>query len=244
MVRWLGVQLEPLLGAKVRERLDRELMIAGYVFGLVPEELVASTVVLAIGGGVIGALSARACDSDPALYGLLGLLLGALTPWLALTSRQDARRNSVHNGLPYVIDLLSLALSAGIDFPGAVRQIVARTSNPDDPLVEELNFVLHELSVGKTRKDALAGLATRMPIETVRDFVAAVVQAEDRGTPLDEVLRIQAHVSRTQRSVRAEEAAAKAGAKMFGPVIIIFIVVMMLVLVPLALGLQATLFEG
>jgi tight adherence protein C len=160
-----------------------------------------------------------------------------------LTSLQDERRKSIHDGLPCVIDLLSLALSAGIDFPGAIRQVVSKTSNPNDPLIIEFNFILHELSVGKTRKDTLQGLAARAPIETVRDFVAAVVQAEERGTPLEEVLRIQAHVSREKRSVLAEEAAARAGAKMFGPIILIFLVVMMLVLVPLALGLEQTLFQ-
>jgi tight adherence protein C len=244
LVRWLGFQLEPLLGVRLRERLDRELVIAGDAFGLLPEEFVAATVLLAVGSSGMGMLMAWVYDTEPALYGLLGLLIGGLLPWLALTSRQDERRKSVHDGLPCVIDLLSLALSAGIDFPGAIRQVVSKTSNPNDPLIEELNVILHELSVGKTRKDALQGLASRVPIETVRDFVAAVVQAEERGTPLEEVLRIQAHVSRERRSVMAEEAAARAGAKMFGPIILIFLVVMMLVLVPLALGLEQTLLQG
>jgi tight adherence protein C len=79
-----------------------------------------------------------------------------------------------------------------------------------------------------------------MPGESVREFVASVVQAEERGSPLDEVLRIQAESSRERRSVRAEEAAARAGVKMFGPILIIFSVVMMLILVPLLMGLQRT----
>jgi tight adherence protein C len=244
LVRWLGVQLEPLMGSKLRERLDRELVIAGDAFGLLPEELVAATGLVSLGTSALGLFMAWVYDSDPVLYGLLGLVVGGLLPWLALTSRQDERRKSVHDGLPCVIDLLSLALSAGIDFPGAIRQVVSKTSNPNDPLIEELNVILHELSVGKTRKDALQGLADRVPIESVRDFVAAVVQAEERGTPLEEVLRIQAHVSRERRSVMAEEAAARAGAKMFGPIILIFLVVMMLILVPLALGLEQALLQG
>lgn len=243
LVRWLGVQLEPLVGANLRTRLDREIVLAGDVLGLVPEELVASTGLLSVTFSTFGLLVAWIYDSGLLLYGLLGALLGALLPWLMLTSLQDERRKSIHDGLPCVIDLLSLALSAGIDFPGAIRQVVSKTSNPNDPLIIEFNFILHELSVGKTRKDTLQGLAARAPIETVRDFVAAVVQAEERGTPLEEVLRIQAHVSREKRSVLAEEAAARAGAKMFGPIILIFLVVMMLVLVPLALGLEQTLFQ-
>ena len=69
--------------------------------------------------------------------------------------------------------------------------------------------MLQELDLGHTRRKALEGLAERVPTEPVRDFVASVVQAEDKGTPLAEVLSVQARMLRMRRSVRAEESAAK-----------------------------------
>ena len=71
-------------------------------------------------------------------------------------------------------------MSAGKDFPGAVRQVVEKSSDPDDALVEEFSRMLQELGIGRTRKQALLGFAERAPIETVQEFVNSVVQAEEK----------------------------------------------------------------
>jgi len=60
-----------------------------------------------------------------------------------------------------------------------------------------------------------------VPTEAVREFVGAVVQAEEKGTPLAEVLRIQANILRMRRSVLAEEAASRAGVMMMIPLIML-----------------------
>jgi tight adherence protein C len=239
-VRWLGARMRPLLGERLRAKLDRQIMLSGDFCGLLPEELVAMTVFVMAALMTLGAAYAIVSGKGPALYIGLGALLGAVWPYLHLTNIEQARRKHIQNRLPYVIDLLSLALSAGLDFPGSLRQVVEKTSNARDPLVEEINLILYELSVGKTRKQALAQLYERVPSETVQEFVAAITQAEERGNPLSDVLCVQAEASRQRRSVRAEEAASKAGVKMFVPIAIIVLVVMLMLLAPLILGLQST----
>ncbi|HMJ11656.1 MAG TPA: type II secretion system F family protein [Polyangiaceae bacterium] len=240
-VRWLGARLRPLLGDKLRTALDRQITLAGDFCGLLPEELVALTALLTSVLMTLGASYGILSGKGPALYVLLGAALGVLLPYLHMTSIEQARKKHVQKRLPYVIDLLSLALSAGLDFPGALRQVVEKTSNARDPLVEEVNLILYELSVGKTRKQALAQLHERVPSESVQEFVAAVTQAEERGNPLAEVLNIQAEASRQGRSVRAEESASKAGMKMFIPIVIIVLVVMLMILAPLIMGLESSL---
>jgi len=133
---------------------------------------------------------------------------------------------------------MALAMGAGLDFPGAVRQVVQKSSNPDDPLVEEFTLIMQSLSLGRTRKDALAEFAKRCPVEAVKEFVGSLIQAEERGNPVAEVLQIQATGSRTRRSVRAEELAAKAGVAMVGPLMLVFAAVMMLILGPMYLKLK------
>jgi tight adherence protein C len=150
------------------------------------------------------------------------------------------RRRAIQNGLPYVVDLLALGLSAGLDFPGALSRVVEKSSNPNDPLVEELNLVLQELQVGKTRKDALAQFAERVPSDSVVEFVSAVTQAEESGNPLGRVLQIQAEVSRQRRSVRAEEAASRASVKMIGPLVLLFGAILLLIVSPMVLELEGT----
>jgi tight adherence protein C len=137
-----------------------------------------------------------------------------------------------------VIDLLSLGLSAGLDFPGSLRQVVDKASTPDDPLIEELNLILEELRMGKTRKEALSQFAARVPGETVREFVGAVIQAEERGNPLARVLQIQAETSRQRRSVRAEEAASRASLQIIMPMVMIFVAILMLIVTPMAMELE------
>jgi tight adherence protein C len=137
-----------------------------------------------------------------------------------------------------VIDLLVLCLSAGLDLPGALRHVVSQCNNPEQPLIEELGFVLQELTVGKTRKVALTQLAERLPFEPVREFVGAIIQAEEHGNPLARVLQIHAEVSRQQRTVRAEEAASRAGVKMMIPMVMIFAAILVVIIGPMALSVK------
>jgi tight adherence protein C len=167
----------------------------------------------------------------PLILGLVGLFL----PYMQITGAAQERLKNVSRGLPYAIDLMALAMGAGLDFPGAVRQVVQKSSNPDDPLVEEFTLLTQSLSLGRTRRDALTEFAKRAPVEAVKEFVGSLVQAEERGNPVAEVLQIQATGSRTRRSVRAEELAAKAGVAMIGPLMLVFAAVMMLILGPMYL---------
>ena len=98
---------------------------------------------------------------------------------------------------------------AGLDFPGAIRQVVDKSSNPDDPLVIELTRILRELQLGKTRNQALADFAARSPTGPVNEFVASLIQAEERGNPVADVLQIQAGVARLRRTLSACDGAGE-----------------------------------
>lgn len=237
LLRWLGAHVKPLLGEKVYARIDRQITLSGDFWGLLPEECVALTL-LSAGAGLACGAAYAAVLSRGALYVLLGAALGAMLPYLQLSGLEEQRRKQVQNGLPYVIDLLALALSAGLDFPAALRQVVDKSSNGSDPLIEEIQLILQELQVGKTRKQALEQFAERVPSESVREFVGAVVQAEERGNPLGQVLEIQAEASRQRRSTRAEEAASKASVKMLGPMVLVFAAILLLIVCPMFLQIQ------
>jgi len=234
-VRWLGVRVGSLLGPSMYASLDRQITLSGDFWGLLPEELVALSLMSSSCGALIGSLFSITF-SRGALYPLVGAFLGFILPYLQISGLQQERQKRVQTGLPYVIDLLALGLSAGLDFTGSLRQVIDKSSNPDDPLMEELNIILQELAVGKTRKQALLQFVDRVGGETAREFVSAVVQAEERGSPLSEVLRIQAQTSRQRRSTRAEEAAATASVKMLGPMVLLFFSILLLIVTPMILS--------
>jgi tight adherence protein C len=237
-LRWLGAHIKPVLSDALLRRIDLQLTLAGDFWGLLPEECVALTL-LSLLGGLSGGAAYGALLSRGPLYIVLGGMVGLMLPYLQLTGMEQARRKRVQNGLPSVIDLLSLGLSAGLDFPGALKQVVDKSSSSSgDALIAELNLILKELQVGKTRKQALEQLAERVPCEAVREFVGAVCQAEERGNPLGQVLEIQAEASRQRRSTRAEEAASKASVKMLAPMLLIFAAILLLIVTPMVLQIQ------
>ena len=160
-----------------------------------------------------------------------------MLPYLHISEVAQERLKNINRRLPVVIDLMALSMSAGLDFPGAVRQVVEKSSNPDDPLIEELTRVMQELQLGRTRRQVLLEFAERAPVPSVNEFVSALMQAEERGNPVAEVLQIQAVVSRQRRTVNAEEAAAKAGVKIVGPLMLCFVCIMLLVMGPMILKL-------
>lgn len=236
LVRWLGVRLSGVVSEDLHRSLDRQLGLAGDWLGLTPEEYVALSILSAIGGLAFGALLG-VVSGIGALLALIGLALGAALPYLTISGEAQRRMKQINRGLPYAIDLMALAMSAGLDFPGAVRQVVEKSSDPNDALVEEMTRILQQLQLGRTRKQALLELGARAPLPAVSEFVAAIVQAEDRGNPVASVLQIQAESSRARRSVKAEEAAAKAGVAMVGPLFLLFGCIMLLVMAPMLLRL-------
>jgi tight adherence protein C len=235
VMRFLSQRMYGLISPSLRAKLDQQIMIAGDVAGLQPEDVAALTLLSAIGGAGLGALYGGR-GGDVLLFGLILGVAGLALPHLVLSSAGEQRVRSIALATPGVIDLLALCLGAGLDFPAAVRRVVDRARVSHHPLHEELRLLLQELNLGRTRRMALEQMAVRAPCDPVRDLVSAVVQSEEQGTPLADVLRVQAATSRMHRSTRAEEAAAKAAAKMLLPLALLFVSVLALITGPIILS--------
>jgi tight adherence protein C len=217
--------------ADTRASIDKQIVHAGDYLGLSADDFIGLTVVSGV-GCTMGALILVNVADLTSLMVIFAFGLGFYLPYLQLKEQSRDRFKAVNRSLPTAIDLAALCMGAGLDFPGALRQIVEKASRNDQILVEELNRILQELELGHTRRKALEGLAERVPTEAVRDFVGTVVQAEEKGNPLAEVLSIQARMLRMRRSVMAEESAAKAGVMMMGPLMFMFVCIVLLLLGP------------
>jgi tight adherence protein C len=241
IARWLGRRTGNWLSETRKRTFDRKLLLSGDVLGMVPEELLGLSILTTMVGAGLGALVGAL--SGLSYWGTLGGAgYGAMAPYLVISEMAVKRAKTVGRRLPHAIDLLALSMSAGLDFPGAVRQIIDKSGDPNDPLIEELSLLLYSLGLGHTRGQALKEFARRAPCDAVVEFVGAVTQAEQRGTPVAEVLMIQGTVARRGRSNRAEEVAAKAGIKLLIPLAIIFVCVLALVVSPIVIRL--TIMKG
>jgi tight adherence protein C len=237
LIRWMGIRVSGIMSESQRAALDTQLSLAGDWMGITPEEYLGlsllSCLACAGAGGIIGYLTGLGM-----LLVIIVALMGLALPYMQISGAAQDRLKDISRGLPYAIDLMALAMGAGLDFPGAVRQVVQKSSNPDDPMVEEFTLIMQSLNLGRMRKDTLSEFARRAPVDVVKEFVGSLIQAEERGNPVADVLQIQATGSRTRRSVRAEELAAKAGVAMVGPLMLVFAAIMMLILGPMYLQLK------
>jgi tight adherence protein C len=237
-IRWIGARCSWLPEAW-RRKASRDLALAGDALGLLPEELMGLSLLTSLSGGAVGWLLAGPSGLGNAVI-VAGLFGGGVLPQLHIAGRAGERMKQVNRRLPYAIDVLALAMGAGLDFPGSLRQFVEKSGPARDALLEELTLVLQSLQLGRTRRQALEELAERVPSEGVRELVGAVVQAELRGNPLAAVLGIQAEVARRKRSVRAEERAARAGVAMLAPLLLVFIAILIIIVGPVVLQLRSS----
>jgi tight adherence protein C len=217
---------------KKRVALDELLRRSGYALGITPDELMAMMTLSSAACGVVCVVFCSITKLPTLVWLPMALIVGWFIPQLQLQEAMRERFKQVGRGLPPAIDLVALCMGAGADFPSAVRFVIAETTNSRDPLREEFSHILQQLEVGHTRAYALRMFAHRIPSEAVRDFVGAVVQAEEKGNPLAEVLSIQARMLRMRRSVAAEEAAARAGVLLIGPLMILLCAILMILLGP------------
>ncbi|QQR90962.1 MAG: type II secretion system F family protein [Myxococcales bacterium] len=218
-----------------RDSLQKQIKISGEYLGLSADEYIA---LMIFAGTVFGSAGAflTLLGYFPPYVVLIGIAIGAWLPSSMLAESTKKRFKAIGRGLPPAIDLAALCMSAGMDFVGALRQIVRHTPVEEDAIHEELDRILQELELGHTRKQALEAFAERVPTEAVKDFVSAVRQAEEKGNPLAEVLQIQATMLRMRRSVLAEEAAARAEVMMMIPLMMLFASIMIILLGPLVIN--------
>jgi len=235
--RWIGRRVRGLVSDALVASLDLQITRAGDFLGLVPEELLGFSALTGLLGAAVGMLVARLTQGGQLIVMLIAGF-GVVAPFMVVSSNTTERYQSVARRLPGVIDLLALGVGAGLDFPSAVRQIVEKAGNASDPLIEELSLILQSLKLGRTRQGALEGFAERVPCRAVLDFTGAVVQAELRGTPVANVLALQAETARLQRTVNAEVAASKASVKLIIPLALIFLCVLLLIVAPMVIRLQ------
>ncbi|MFP4106884.1 MAG: type II secretion system F family protein, partial [Phycisphaerae bacterium] len=218
---------------KLKEWLRVKLIAAGNPNYFTAEEYLALSIFTGCVLGVVVELISFFSAGSIAVGWLAGFVVGTLLSILQLQSRANQRLRLISRRIPYALDLISLAMGAGATFTEALRSVVREeVTDEEDPLNVELRTVLAEMELGNTRRETLQNLADRVPLENLRSIVASVIQAEELGTPLGDVLHEQATLLRLQRSVRAEHLAAVASVRILLPSLLIVMSVILALFAP------------
>ncbi|HNW35735.1 MAG TPA: type II secretion system F family protein [Candidatus Ozemobacteraceae bacterium] len=202
-----------------RSSLRKMLAQAGYPGGLTVGEfmviqnlfrVILPTVIIAL--GVILRMEAK----QLALMTVVGVGLGTLVPSMYLQNKIAARLHAITRQLPDVLDLLTVAVEAGLGFDAACDKVVEKMRGP---IPDEFSLTLRQIRMGQSRRDAFKDMSERVGQQDLSAFVSAIVQADQLGVSIGQVLRIQSDQLRDKRRQRAEEEAAKAPVKMMIPLV-------------------------
>ncbi len=232
--------------ARMREELDRQLVAAGFEGLLSATEFLALRLLMPLAAGPLAIaglhlLLARvpgrvglALQQREPLFAVLILLWLLLQPGVWLQQSLKLRQRRIEHALPFVLDLLTLSVEAGLDFMTAIKRIIDRRAV--DPLGEELIRMFREVQLGKTRREALRDMGERVRQFDLRTVVNALVQADELGVSIASILRIQSDQMRVRRFNNAEKRANEAPVRMLLPLIgCIFPAVFIILLGPIAL---------
>lgn len=169
---------------------------------------------------------------------LVGITVGIMGPTLYLRSRVSSHQTGIKKQLPDAMDLLCVCIEAGLGFDAALLKVSQKLSGP---FIDELMIVYREIQMGRTRREALQNLCDATNLDELKTFASALVQAEQLGIPINNVMRAQSEQLRVERSQQAKEKGMKASIKMLVPMLLfVFPVVFIILMGPTVMNIIET----
>ncbi len=208
-----AIQMNRTLGLDQNSNVikaNKQHLDAAGVLEMDGEELMAAREVTAVvlglfTLGILGSIAGTIFSPHPWMGALIMFCFGLNYPILKIQQRARQRKEKIFEELPYVIDLISLAIEAGLDFKMAVERLVA-FSEPS-PLMEELKVFHQDLDLGATMEEALQNMGERIDILAFFSFVESIVQATTLGIDVSSTLRAQSEQMRVAVYQDLEKAA-------------------------------------
>lgn len=154
------------------------------------------------------------------LFTAVMVFLGWMLPFVQYRSIARKRQEEIQVSLPSFLDLLYVSVEAGLGFDMAMKRSAEKMKGA---LAEEIRAVLDDISKGRNRSEALRSLTKRTGVDDLNTFVTAVIQADQLGSNIANMLRVQSMSARTRRRQRVEQAVAKLPVKMIFPLVFFFL---------------------
>ena len=226
-----------------RESLRKKLSLAGNPFGLRPHEFSGLQYFLGILFASIGFAFMRVNEvnlTNMIIISVIFAIIGFKLPQVYIKIKAQKRQKDIDKSLPGVVDLLAVSVESGLGFDAALSRVIAKTKGV---LSYEFNITLHEIKMGKPRREALKDMVIRTDTDNLANFISAVLQADGLGVSMSKILRIQSDRMRIKRRQRAEEEAMKAPVKMLLPMVLfIFPSIFIILLGPAFINIFTELF--
>ena len=141
------------------------------------------------------------------VYGGGFALLGLYLPNLFVSAKAGRRREEITNGFPDCLDLMLVAVEAGLGLEAAMDRVGREMVNSHPLVANLLSIATLQLRAGSEREDALRKMGETSGVEEIRSFATLLIQSDRLGTSVSDTLRVYASEMREKRRMRAEEKA-------------------------------------
>lgn len=168
---------------------------------------------------VLGFTAAFVFKDNVVIAFLIAIVLGFFAPDFWLSHAINTRRQQLKLSLPDGLDLLSICMEAGLGLDQGIVRVGQELRMSHRALSEEFLLINFEQRAGAQRIAAWQGFAERADVESIRSFVAMLIQTDRFGTPIAKSLSNFSDALRTQRRQLAEEMAAKTTIKLVPPLV-------------------------
>jgi tight adherence protein C len=217
LIRGWALRLGSRSPTQTTEKIRIKLAQAGNPSGLGPAEFIGLRGLLAIalgGGSFLLFTVTRVAAPLNLVFPICLAIFGYMLPGIWLSRQIKSRKKEITRSLPDAIDLLTISVESGLGFDPALMRVAEKW---DNHLSREFSRVLSEMRIGKSKREALREMTQRVGEDGLTTFVSAVIQADQLGVAITQVLRIQSEAMRVRRRQKAEGLAQKAPIKMLFP---------------------------
>lgn len=192
----LGIRFAPyvlrLMGPKRVDAKRRKIDMAGNPGGLTIDRYAARRAVYGIFGLLMGLIF---FTNGSSLFGLLTFAFGVTAADALIWQAIRERREVIDRTLPDFLDVLAVVVSAGLGFRQALDRVAERY---EGPWADELRITLRQMDMGVSRRQAFDELRRRNASEQVSQFVSALQQGEELGSPIaDTLIQLATDMRRT-----------------------------------------------
>ena len=207
-----------------RDKLRRELSLAGFDSPSAPVLFVITRFMLAIGLPLLFLLSRslfalHISNAGMIFWSMILCGLGLLLPRSFLDRRVAARRQQLEFEFPDALDLMVVCVEAGLSLEASFVRVGQEVGHSHPRIAREFARVSDELRAGRSRTDTLRDLGNRTDVEGVKSFAALVIQTESLGTSIAQTLRTYSTEMRETRYLKAEERAMRIPVMMTIPLV-------------------------
>jgi tight adherence protein C len=235
----LGYRMTP---RGIVEKAERNYMLAGRPDDSSVAKILLQKLIFAAGGVGVGIMVYSGQGGLIGLVGLVGApLLGYFAPDIILNGKAVRRQEDIQYALPDLLDQITISIESGTNFENALSRSAQAGAGP---LSDEIVRTVQDISLGLPRREAYESLVERTNVYELRKFVRSILQGEEFGVPVSDIVRDQANEMRISRRLRAEGVANQIPVKMLMPLMgTILPVLFMIVIGPAVLGAMAA-FKG